>query len=144
MKKTKFYFLCLALMLSQICFAGGQMPKLNRGCASDEAQQVEQAVSNVTTWREFEEFYKKRGMCDVSALRYGFTQTITKLTAEDEGLVRLSAMLRKSPYLKEIIVWHLRSEAVSQENANLIAEKISHCKAAEHVLCLQVKRAIGK
>lgn len=136
--KISFSLLVALTALSQ-CTLG--MAKSNY-CSQSEAKSVEETVQQVETWPQFAAFYSKHGKCDVDALRYAFTQQVVRLAANDQGLLGLASLLAKHPYLKPIILGHLRSEAVSLDDRDQIFKALHACQSAQENICREVKNAL--
>ncbi len=122
-----------------LCFPGLAKPNL---CPPPEAQRVEEAIQQVETWPQFATFYAQHGKCDVSALRYAFTQQVAHLAANDLGLLGLSKMLAQHPYLKPKILMHLKSETVPSEDRDKILRVTDACQASQKSLCRDVKKIL--
>jgi len=123
-----------------LCFPG--LPK-SSSCPSTAAAHVEEAIQHVESWPQFAAFYSKHRKCDVDALRYGFTQQVAHLAANDQGLLGLSKMLTKHPHLRPNILWHLKSEAVSADDREQIRKVLQFCQSNQKRVCRDVATALG-
>lgn len=105
--------LFLAVITFGLSFTSAAKPD---SCQADEAKFVEENLQQLETWAQFSTFYSQHRKCDVSALRYAFTQQVAHLAANDQGMQGLAKMLAKHPQLKSPILRHLKSEAVSSDD----------------------------
>lgn len=111
-------------------------------CPPPEAAHVEEAIQQVETWPQFVTFYAQHRKCDVSALRYAFTQQVAHLAANDRGLLGLSKVLAQHPHLKPKILGHLKSEAVSSDDRDQILKALHACQPGQKNICRDVRRAL--
>lgn len=112
-------------------------------CSPQEAQSVEETIAQVETWPQFVTFYAEHKRCDVSALRYAFTQQVAHLTANDQGLLGLSKVLAQHPHLKPTILGHLKSEAVSSDDRDQIIKVLQACQPRQRKICQDVRKTLG-
>lgn len=112
-------------------------------CPVTEAALVEETIQQVETWPQFVTFYAQHKKCDVSALRYAFTQQVARLAANDRGLLGLSKMLSLHPHLKPKILGHLKSEAVSSDDRDQILKELQACQPRQKNVCRDVQKALG-
>ena len=111
-------------------------------CLTDEATFVEENLEKIETWTQFSTFYLKHRKCDVSALRYAYTQQVVHLTASDKGLVGLAKMLAKHPQLKPAIFTHWKSESVSTEDRDQILKAVDACRVRQRNICREVRKIL--
>ena len=130
---------CFSAAAIGLCFP--VMAKSNP-CSQKEAQRVEETIAEIETWPQFVTFYAKHKNCDVSALRFAFTQQIAHLTGNDQGLLGLSKMLAQYPSLKPTILGHLRSEALSSDERDQIIEMLQACQPKQKKICEDVRKAL--
>lgn len=131
---------CVAVTAIGMCF-----PALanSNPCSQQEAQRVEETIAQVETWPQFVTFYAEHKRCDVSALRYAFTQQVAHLAANDQGLLGLSKMLDQYPHLKPTILGHLKSEAVSSDDRDQIIKVLQACQSRQKKICQDVRKTLG-
>lgn len=128
------------LVLSRFAMADGI-------CTSETAKSAEERLEAVEAWASFVALYKETRSCDSSALSYAFTQAVVKLAAQPKGVADLSIAIRKEPWLQRIVLRHLRSDAIAQEDADKIVANVREvCPSAtgKSGLCREVKRALTK
>jgi hypothetical protein len=114
----------------------------SKSCPPQKAQHVEETIQQIEAWSQFASFYSDYKNCDVSALRYSFTQQIAYLLVNDQGFSGLSKMLIKYPYLKPIILQHLGSEAISSDNRSEILKALQTCQSEQKEICMDIKKAL--
>jgi hypothetical protein len=128
--------------------AWSRLASASVGCTVDMAKVVEERLGAIESWASFVIFYKENRNCDSSALSYAFTQAIVKLAAQPKGVANLSIAVRKEPWLRHTVLQHLRSTAISKDEADMIiANTRESCPSAERRpsgICLQVQRALTK
>lgn len=127
-----------ATAIGLCCPAAGK----SRPCSQQEAKLVEETIAQVETWPQFATFYAEHKGCDVSALRYAFTQQVAHLAGNDSGLVDLSRVLTQNPRLKPTVLGHLKSEAVSAEDRDQILKVLKACQPKQTKICQDVRKAL--
>lgn len=130
---------CVAATAIGLCFPA--VAKSHR-CSQQEAQRVEETIAQVETWPQFVAFYAEHKRCDVSALRYAFTQQVAHLAGNDQGLLGLSKMLTQYPHMKPTIFGHLKSEAVSSDDRDQILNVLQACQPKQKKICQDVRKAL--
>lgn len=137
--KTRYILVFVAISLSSIfnCVAA---PKI---CSMSDAAFIEENIGNVETWHTFSVFYRQYKQCDVSALKYAFTQKIAYLAANDMGMKELKKELTNQPYLKLIIVNHLKSDSITSDEKNQILENLKQCVDKRLHICSDIKKALN-
>lgn len=131
--------ICVAATAIGMCFPAVAS---SNPCLPQEAQRVEETIAQVDTWLQFATFYAEHNRCDVSALRYAFTQQVAHLAKNDHGFLGLSKMLAQYPHLKPTILGHLKSEAISSDDLDQILKVLQACQPKQKKICQDVRRAL--
>lgn len=114
-------------------------------CPAVRAKRVEEQLPNVESWATFVQIYEHDGVCDRSALSYAFTQAVAQLATAPGGLRAAAKSSARHPWLKAVILRHLRSEAMTEEDAERIAS-LAHqsCPPENKKFCSDVLKAVGR
>jgi hypothetical protein len=127
-----------------LCFSASfTCAAASSACPTSKAAFVEEQLPKLATWDQFSTFYRKYKKCDVSALRYAYTQQIAHLTANDRGLTSLSKTLVKHPRLKPLILQHLKSETVTANDRDQILKNLNYCQTVRIQICRDVRNALN-
>lgn len=140
MKHAFITFALVSMVLAPHARASDPIPL----CDSATAQIVEEQLDSIRTWGQFANFYRTYSRCDRPALSYAFTQRIALLASSRSGIRELQAQIKQDPKLKGVVLEHLRSEAVSADQAEEIRRSVrSKCPRGAGHLCTEVLRAVG-
>ena len=141
MKRWQFAIFGLA---AACALAHGDLAHAAGKCSSESAKSAEERLSSIDAWPCFAAFYKRAGDCDTSALSYAFTQAIVKLAGQSNGIADLSAVLRGDPWLRDVVLRHLRSEAIARDDADrIIANARETCPVSGASICSEIRQALS-
>lgn len=131
-------------LIATLLLASSQPVVANEICTSQRAKGVEEQLDLIESWQSFAVLYRRDGACDTSALSYAFTQAVAKLAAQSNGIEELSLSIKKSPWLRRVVLRHLKSDAVSQDDAARIATNVRDACHPKHKrdLCRAILKAL--
>ena len=114
-------------------------------CTAAEAKQAEKEVDSLKNWDQVYRSYKRFSQCDDGAIAEGYSDTITRLLADDwASSNRLVALSARSIGFRSFVLRHIDESASSDVLAKIANNARSACPASGRRLCRSLAKATGK
>jgi hypothetical protein len=114
-------------------------------CTKAEAMEAEKETDSLKDWDQVYRSYKRFSQCDDGAIAEGYSESITKLLADDwESSNRLLALTNRSRGFRGFVLKHIDETVPADRLAKIATNVRSHCAARGRDLCLSIAKATGK
>jgi hypothetical protein len=134
--------LILILFLMASAFADDSATKK---CTQAEATQAEKEADSLKNWDQIYRAYKRFSHCDDGAIAEGYSDSVTKLLADDwKSFIRLLLLTNRSGGFKAFVLKHIDESVPGDRLAKIARNARSECPARGKSLCASIVKATGK
>jgi hypothetical protein len=114
-------------------------------CTQADAMQAEKEADSLKSWDQVYHAYKRFSLCDDGAIAEGYSDSVTKLLADDwKNFNRLLALAHQNRGFTSFVLKHI-DESVPADRLTKIAHNAqSKCPAGGRNLCHSIAKATGK
>src|SRR5579864_451802 len=114
-------------------------------CTQAEATQAEKGADSLKDWDQVYRSYKRFSQCDDGAIAEGYSDSVTKLLADDwTSFNRLLPITNRNRNFRDFMLKHI-DESVPGNRLEKIADNVrSQCPARGKSLCASILKATGK
>ena len=89
--------------------------------------------------------YKRFSQCDDGAIAEGYSESVTKLLADDwKSFNRLVALTSRNKNFKSFVLKHIDESVPADRLAKIANNARSECSSSGKHLCLSIAKATGK
>jgi hypothetical protein len=114
-------------------------------CTKAEAMKAEEEAGSLKNWDQLYRSYKRFSQCDDGAIAEGYSESITKLLAEDwKNSNRLLVLTNRSKTFRSFVLKHIDETVPGDRLASIANNARSECPAGSRNLCLSIAKATGK
>lgn len=114
-------------------------------CTKAEAMQAEKEADSLKSWDQVYRAYKRFSHCDDGAIAEGYSDSVTKLLADDwKSFNRLLALSNRSRGFRNFVLKHIDESVPGDRLAKIANNARSECPAGGRNLCLSIAKATGK
>jgi len=114
-------------------------------CTKAEAMEAEKEADSLKDWDQVYRSYKRFSQCDDGAIAEGYSESITKLLAEDwKNSNRLLVLTSRSRIFRRFVLKHIDETVPGDRLASIANNARSECPAESRNLCLSIAKATGK
>jgi len=109
-------------------------------CNASKAEQAEQAIDNLNSWDDIDNFFRKFRQCDDGSISEGTSEAIAQLMLKDwQGSMK--AISKKSTAFRSFAIAHV-NETLNNEDLEKIQNKAkTECTKNEDTLCKEIEKA---
>jgi hypothetical protein len=134
----------VVLTLSLMATAAGS-DSATKKCIQAEAAQAEKEADSLKDWDQVYRSYKRFSQCDDGAIAEGYSDSVTKLLADDwTSFNRLLPITNRNRNFRDFMLKHI-DESVPGNRLEKIADNVrSQCPARGKRLCASILKATGK
>ncbi len=114
-------------------------------CTQAEATQAEKEADSLKDWDQVYRAYKRFSHCDDGAIAEGYSDSVTKLLADDwKSFNRLLVLTNRNRGFRSFVLKHVDESAPGDSLAKIANNARSECPAGGRNLCLSIAKATGK
>jgi phosphoglycolate phosphatase-like HAD superfamily hydrolase len=134
--------LVLILFLMASAFADDAAAKK---CTQAEATQAEKEADSLKDWDQVYRAYKRFSYCDDGAIAEGYSDSVTKLLADDwKSFNRLLVLTNRNSDFRDFVLKHIDESVPGDRLAKIANNARSECPARGKNLCASIAKATGK
>ena len=101
--------------------------------------------ASLKDWDQIYRSYKRFSLCDDGAIAEGYSDSVTKLLADDwESFNRLLVLTNRSRGFTGFVLKHIDETVPGDRLAKIAKNARSECAAGGRNLCLSIAKATGK
>jgi hypothetical protein len=116
-----------------------------RKCTQAEATQAEKEADSLRDWDQVYRSYKKFSQCDDGAIAEGYSDSVTKLLADDwKSFNRFVALANRNGDFRDFVLKHIDESVPADRLAKIVSNARSECPGGGRPLCALVAKAAGK
>lgn len=114
-------------------------------CTQAEATQAEKEADSLKDWDQVYRAYKRFSHCDDGAIAEGYSDSVTKLLADDwKSFNRLLVLTNRNKGFRSFVLKHIDESVPGDRLATIANNARSECPAGGKHLCLSITKATGK
>lgn len=114
-------------------------------CTSAEAVKVERQAASLKGRDQVYRSYKQFSQCDDGAIAEGYSDSITRLLADEwKSFSRLHVLTNRSTGFRDFVLKHIDETVPEHRLAKIASNARSACATADRNLCLSIAKATGK
>ncbi len=130
------------LLFITSAFARGEATKK---CTTADAIKAENEADSLKDWDQIYRSYKRFSGCDDGAIAEGYSDSVTKLLADDwKSFDRLLLLTNRRTGFRSFVLKHIDETVPADRLAKIATNARSHCAARGRNLCLFIEKATGK
>lgn len=134
--------LCLGLIAT---FCTGAAQGDTRACTEQEAQAAEVSSATATSWKTLHRQFRLYGHCDDGAIAEGFSESVTRLLADQWATVRnVEPMIRADRDFERFIVRHVDATVPPDRLQKIARNASERCPRSLEGFCTDVRAAAMK
>jgi hypothetical protein len=131
------------LLLLAASAHGTETPTIK--CAKAEAVEAEKEADSLSDWDQIYQSYKRFSQCDDGAIAEGYSDSITKLLADDwKSVGRLLALTNQNKNFRTFVLKHIDETVPGERLKKIVKNARSECVSGAETLCLSIAKAAGK
>lgn len=117
----------------------------NKKCTQAEAMQAEKEADSLKSWDQVNRAYKRFSHCDDGAIAEGYSDSVTKLLADDwKSLNRLLVLANRNRGFRGFVLKHIDESVPGDRLAKIASHARSACPPGGRNLCVSIVKATGK
>jgi len=114
-------------------------------CTQAEATQAEKEADSLKDWDQVYRAYKRFSYCDDGAIAEGYSDSVTKLLADDwKSFNRLLVLTNRNSDFRDFVLKHIDESVPGDRLAKIANNARSECPARGKNLCASIAKATGK
>jgi|SRR5579864_239155 len=114
-------------------------------CTQAEATQAEKGADSLKDWDQVYRAYKRFLHCDDGAIAEGYSDSVTKLLADDwKSFNRLQVLAERNNGFRAFVVKHIDESVPGDRLAKIANNARSECPGEGRNLCVSIAKATGK
>lgn len=114
-------------------------------CTQAEATQAEKEADSLKDWDQVYRSYERFSHCDDGAIAEGYSDSVTKLLADDwKNFNRLLVLTNRSRGFRGFVLKHIDESVPGDRLAKIANNARSECPARGKNLCASIIKATGK
>ena len=144
MERIQMRLFLLVLILFFIANAFADDAATNK-CTQAEATQAEKEADSLKDWDQVYRAHKRFSQCDDGAIAEGYSDSITKLLADDwKSFNRLLMLTNRNSSFKDFVLKHIDESVPGDRLVKIASNARSECPGRSKNLCASIAKATGK
>jgi len=135
----------IAVGLVLLLITGALARRAAKQCTKTEAIAAEQEAESLKTWDQIYHSYNRFSHCDDAAIAEGYSESVTKLLADDwNSFNRLLSLTNRNTAFRAFVLKHLDDTVPADRLAKIANHARSNCPAKGRSLCVSIAKAAGE